>query len=93
MPIFKYPFSNKKKTLEGMMQRLNQTSSYETLFSIFWYANLPCFDVKGITAESNAPRSILKSCKWKGKELPCSAIFTTFPTDKVSNPTKEGGSE
>ena len=84
-----FHFSHKKKTLESMMQRLNQTSSYGTLFSIFWYANLPCFDVKGITAENTAPRSILKSCKWKGKELPCSAIFTTFPSDQV-NTTKMG---
>jgi hypothetical protein len=32
-------------------------------------------DVKG-------KNGLLKYCQWKGKEIPCSAIFTTFPTDK-----------
>ena len=26
--------------------------------------------------------SVLKECKWKGVKIPCSAIFTTFPTDR-----------
>jgi hypothetical protein len=70
----------KKAVMQNMMLRLNQTLAYETLFSILWYANLPCFDIKGITANRNGDRSILKSCKWKGVDIPCSAIFTTFPT-------------
>ena len=26
-------------------------------------------------------RAILRYCAWKGKEIPCAAIFSTFPTD------------
>ena len=46
------------------------------------YTSLPCFDLKGITSEKDGQRSILKFCKWNGLALPCSAIFSTFPTER-----------
>jgi hypothetical protein len=49
--------NHKRSIMKDMMFRLNQTQAYETLFSILWYANLPCFDVKGITAARNGDRS------------------------------------
>lgn len=55
---------------------------YKKLFEILWYSPLPCFDVEGITSDDMDQRSMLKRCYWKGKKLPCSAIFTTFPTDR-----------
>ena len=64
------------------MFRLNQTEAFKTIFSILWYEKLPCFDVSGITADKENEKSILKSCKWKGVNIPCSKIFTTFPTDR-----------
>jgi len=72
----------KKTALEDMMFRLNQTEAYTTLFSILWYSNFPCFEIKGVTSEIDGERAILRSCKWKGVSIPCSAIFTTFPTDR-----------
>ena len=72
----------KKTALEDMMFRLNQTEAYSTLFSILWYSNFPCFEIKGVTSEIDGERAILRSCKWKGVSMPCSAIFITFPTDR-----------
>jgi hypothetical protein len=46
-----------------------------------WYASLPCFDIKNLTAKANGEKAILKYSEWKGKPVPCSAIFTSVPTD------------
>jgi hypothetical protein len=35
-----------------------------------------------LTSETDGEKSILRYCEWKGEPVPCSAIFTTFPTDK-----------
>jgi hypothetical protein len=72
----------KKLDFRDMMFRLNQTNAFEALFSNLWYATLPCFDVKGITAERNGERSIIKYCEWKGTPISCASIFDTFPTDR-----------
>ena len=66
----------------ALFQKLNKFVSLPFLFSALWYSRLPCIDVKGITSEKLGDRSILKYCQWKGKTIPCSAIFTTFPTDQ-----------
>ncbi len=34
------------------------------------------------TSLKDRENSILKQCKWKGVEIPCSAIFKKFPTDQ-----------
>jgi hypothetical protein len=72
----------KKAALQDMMYRLNQTEAYSSIFSILWYSNFPCFEVRGVTSDIDGERAILRSCKWKGVSIPCSAIFTTFPTDR-----------
>jgi amiloride-sensitive sodium channel len=72
----------KEKNIKKQYKKLNQTMAFEAIFSNMWYSSLPCFDVKGITAESDGEKSILKYCEWKGIEIPCSAIFTKFPTDQ-----------
>ncbi len=72
----------KKTELSGLAHKLNKTEAFKSLFSTLWYANLPCFDIKETTAKSNGDRAILKYCEWKGKPIPCSTIFTTFPTDR-----------
>ena len=74
--------ARKKQEFKDMMLRLDETGAYKALFSNLWYSTLPCFDDKGITAEKDGERSILKYCEWKGKPMSCSAIFTTFPTDR-----------
>jgi hypothetical protein len=58
------------------------TFAFKTAFSSLWYAKLPCFDTVGMSAEVEGERGILKRCSWKGKTVPCSAIFTTYPTDQ-----------
>ncbi len=66
---------------KAAFQRLDKSASLPTLFSSLWYSKLPCFDVKGITSEKLGEKSLLKLCQWKSMTIPCSAIFTTFPTD------------
>jgi hypothetical protein len=58
------------------------TAPFEAAFTTLWNAKLPCFDTVGMTAIDEGERGILKKCVWKGRTLPCSAIFTTFPTDQ-----------
>ena len=70
-------------TLKSMFDKVDKTSSYESLFSMLWYSTLPCFDLNGVTSETDGEKSILKSCFWRGVKISCSAIFNTFPTDQV----------
>ena len=72
----------KKAELSSLAHKLNKTEAFKALFSSLWYAILPCFDIKGTTAKSIGDRAIFKYCEWKGKAIPCSSIFTTFPTDR-----------
>jgi len=68
------------KTLSG----LNKTEYFWKLYSTLWYSGFPCFDLKGVTAHNNGDRSVLKYCEWKGAAVPCSSIFTTFPTGIIT---------
>ena len=72
----------KRKYFKDMFDRINQSKAYQGFFSSMWYSAMPCFDVKGVTSEKNGEYSVLKYCQWKGKPVSCSAIFTTFPTDR-----------
>ena len=74
--------SANKAALKDMLKRLDQTAAYNSIFSILWYASLPCYDVKSTTGSSSGERSLLKYCEWKGTAIPCAAIFNAFPTDK-----------
>ena len=56
-------------------------ASYEELFSTLWQTGMPCFDLDGVTAKTDRERSVLKYCEWKGLQIPCSDIFSKFPTD------------
>ena len=55
---------------------------YKSLFEILWYKQLPCFDVQGTTSDANHQHGMMKYCEWKGRKIPCSAIFQTSPTDR-----------
>ena len=63
-------------------RKMNLQKSYPSLFEILWYTQLPCFDVEGVTSDRNGQYGMLKACYWKGYSVPCSKIFTTFPTDQ-----------
>jgi len=81
-----------KETIENMFDNINYTRSifkevdftagFQTTFSALWRSKLPCFDTISMSALNEGARGILKRCKWKGVDVPCSGIFTTFPTDR-----------
>ena len=61
---------------------LNNQTVYLKLFQIFWYSQLPCFDIRNITSVEKGTNSILKRCYWKGELVSCRAVFKTQPTDR-----------
>ena len=67
---------------KAFYQRMNKSSVLPMIFASLQYLTLPCFDRKGITSEVDGEKSILKFCSWKSIPMPCSSIFTTFPTDQ-----------
>jgi hypothetical protein len=42
---------------KDIFQRLDQTRAFQGLFSTLWYAPLPCFDSKGMTANKEGEKS------------------------------------
>ncbi len=62
---------------------LDIAKAYESVLKSLWYLRLPCFDIKGVTAEQNGQKAMLKKCLWKGIEIPCAAIFSKVTTDQV----------
>jgi hypothetical protein len=65
-----------------IIRSMNFTRGFRTSFTALWHSKLPCFDTIGMSAEEEGERGILKQCRWKGRLVPCSGIFTTFPTDR-----------
>jgi len=59
----------------------DQNLALKAYLSILWYSRMPCFDIYSITSEADGERATLKFCMWKGRELPCSAIFKKVVTD------------
>ena len=81
--------SERNERTEALKENYNQEfggidmkASYQNLFQILWYSQLPCFDVKNITSKSPGETSIIKKCYWKGEEMPCPSIFKALPTDR-----------
>ena len=81
--------SERNERTEALKENYNQEfggidmkASYQNLFQILWYSQLPCFDVKNITSNSPGETSIIKKCYWKGEEMPCPSIFKALPTDR-----------
>jgi len=69
---------------KDFLKNVDFTAAFKAAFSTLWHAKLPCFDTVNMSALNEGDRGILKHCSWKGIKVPCSAIFTTFPTDQVS---------
>ncbi len=69
-------------SFKAFYKRIKKTSVLPIIFASLQYSTLPCFDRKGITSEVDGEKSILKYCSWKSMSIPCSSIFTTFPTDQ-----------
>jgi hypothetical protein len=81
-PIFQEEQENfiqqKQNYIANIFTQLKISQSLHNMFSILWHAKTPCFAV----GNSNSEKTILKDCKWKGQTVPCSAIFSQFPSDK-----------
>jgi hypothetical protein len=58
--------------------------AYASGLRSLWFLRLPCFDIKGVTAEQNGHKAMLKKCLWKSIEIPCAAIFSKVTTDQVN---------
>ena len=71
-----------KNELLAAFKHIKMTAAFENTFSALWYTSLPCFDLKDMSSNLQGGNSILRQCKWKGLQIPCSAIFKTFPTDR-----------
>ena len=58
-----------KRTNESIRQydeefgSLDLQKSYEPMFQLLWYSQMPCFDVKGLTSKAKDELSFLKRCK------------------------------
>jgi len=70
-----------KAEIIDMIKRLDMIKAYQWIIRSLWYSFVPCFDVRNITA-GTYEMSMLRYCEWRGMPISCSAIFTTFPTDK-----------
>ena len=75
-----------KATVEASMKllarKMLKADVKSSMMELMWSNNLPCYDKGTRTYFSgglNFP--VLRRCEWKGKEVPCHAIFTTVPTD------------
>ena len=85
-PLFRefeeYKVIKRTNEVLASLSHINMKAAYKNIFSALWYTSLPCFDLKDLSTNYTAGRSILRHCEWKGQIIPCSAIFQTFPTDK-----------
>ena len=71
-----------KKQFDKQFGSMNWEKSYESMFQLMWYSQLPCFDVNQITSTKMDEMSFIKKCSWKGKEISCPSIFEMQPTDR-----------
>ena len=71
-----------KEDFQNRFGNLDLATTYSNLFEILWYSQLPCFDIKNVTSDAPDQMSMIKQCYWKGKEIPCSSIFKTLPSDR-----------
>jgi len=70
-----------KAEIMDMINRIDMEKAYQSILKSLWYSYIPCYDVKNIS-KSFLEMSLIKYCEWKGIQIPCSAVFTSFPTDK-----------
>jgi hypothetical protein len=75
-------FEEVLKHVKELVEKTEVTQNFEAYFTMLWYSSLPCSDVKGITSESAGETASLKSCRWKGAEIPCTLIFKKVATDR-----------
>ena len=88
--IFNPCLANEKEKLEKSSKEKYQKTfgsidmhkSFQSLFELLWYSQLPCFDVANLTSKFKDEISLIKRCYWKGKEISCASVFVTRSTDR-----------
>jgi hypothetical protein len=63
-----------------VVHRLDMKSAYAAITSTLWNSGMPCTDFD--STNNNNGLSVLRYCEWKGTKVPCSSIFSTYPTDQ-----------
>ena len=85
-PVFMVDQTNyqvkERNEVADALRRINLRASYLALFSSLWHTGTPCFDMPGSNTDNDDNRSFLRYCQWNGLEIPCSDIFSSFPTDQ-----------
>ena len=61
---------------------INLEESYQAIFELLWYSQLPCFDIRNLTSLVQDEISVIKRCLWKGEKVSCSSLFSMRPTDR-----------
>ena len=83
-PAFKEDQTNyqvkERNEVNDALNRLDFKASYQALFTSLWHTGIPCFNIQG--TNNGNDWSLLRYCQWKDHEIPCSAIFSSFPTDQ-----------
>ena len=83
-PVFQEDLYNAEVKMTNQLfnsiQRLDKKTSYNTMLSTLWNTGIPCIDSEA-SSKANT-KSVLKYCGWRGKQVPCAAIFSTYPTDQ-----------
>jgi hypothetical protein len=75
---------SKISEFKSVFGRIDRKVALSSLFTILWYATLPCFDLKGVTSAKDGEKALLKTCIWKGT-LDMTLIFTLNLTTKKPN--------
>ena len=60
------------------IKQLDLKTYYHTIISSIWKVGMPCSDSEALSKDM----SVLKYCEWRGMQVPCSAIFSSYPTDQ-----------
>ena len=71
-----------KKEYEDKFSGLDMQKSYDSLFELLWYTQMPCFDTGDFNTNAENRNGMIKSCSWKGIRMPCSKLFKASPTDR-----------
>lgn len=71
-----------KATILEIFKLVETARGFQTYFTSMWYATLPCFDIQGLTSLEEGQTTMLRKCRWKGKDIACAALFDPFPTDQ-----------
>jgi hypothetical protein len=83
-PVFQEDQNNDvtsmRNKLVNSVNGLDKKSSYPLVLSTLWNTGMPCSSSKESGKEEN--NIILKYCEWNGKQVPCTSIFSTYPTDQ-----------